>query len=57
VFNRYGELVYESRGEKPGWDGKFKGQLLPTQTVVWMVEGIGLDGSVITKKGTCVLIR
>jgi gliding motility-associated-like protein len=57
IFNRYGEVVYESRGEKPGWDGKFKGQALPTQTLVWMVEGVGLDGSVITKKGTTVLIR
>jgi gliding motility-associated-like protein len=57
IFNRYGEIVYESKGQKPGWDGKFKGQPLPTQTVVWMVEGVGLDGSVITKKGTTVLIR
>jgi gliding motility-associated-like protein len=57
IFNRYGEVVYESRGEKPGWDGKFKGQVLPTQTLVWMVEGVGLDGSVITKKGTTVLIK
>lgn len=57
IFNRYGELVYESRQSKPGWDGTYKGQPLPTQTVVWMVEGVGLDGSVITKKGTTVLIR
>ena len=57
IFNRYGEVVYESRGEKPGWDGKYKGQALPTQTLVWMVEGVGLDGSVISKKGTTVLIR
>lgn len=57
IFNRYGELLYESRGEKPGWNGKFKGQNLSTQTLVWMVEGVGLDGSVISKKGTCVLIR
>jgi gliding motility-associated-like protein len=57
IFNRYGELVYESKGQKPGWDGKHKGLTMPTQTLVWMVEGIGLDGSVITKKGTTVLIR
>ena len=57
VFNRWGQLLYESRQSRTGWDGAHKGQLLATQTVVWMVEGVGLDGTVITKKGTAVLIR
>jgi gliding motility-associated-like protein len=57
IFNRWGQLLYESRQSRTGWDGTFKGQPVATQAVVWMVEGVGLDGTVITKKGTTVLIR
>jgi gliding motility-associated-like protein len=57
IYNRFGEIIYESRNSKPGWDGSYKGIPQLTQTVVWMVEGVGMDGSVITKKGTTVLIR
>ena len=57
IYSRWGELLFESQSSKPGWDGSHRGQPLPAQTVVWMVEGIGLDGKTITKKGTSVLIR
>jgi gliding motility-associated-like protein len=57
VFNRYGEVVYESRNGRPAWDGIHRGIPQTSQTLVWMVEGVGLDGSVITKRGTSVLIR
>ncbi|HSC53270.1 MAG TPA: PKD domain-containing protein [Phnomibacter sp.] len=57
VYNRWGQLMFETSTFKQGWDGNIKGLLQPAQNVVWMVEGIGLDGSVITKKGTSMLIR
>jgi len=57
IFNRWGEVLFESRDSKPGWDGNYKGIQQPPQNIVWMVEGVGLDGSVISKKGTSVLIR
>jgi len=57
VFNRWGQLMYETKTNYVGWDGKYKGQALPTQVVVWIVEGVGVDGRVYTKKGTSTLIR
>ena len=57
IFSRWGELLFESQNSKPGWDGTHRGMPMPAQTVVWMVEGVGLDGKTITKKGTSVLIR
>jgi gliding motility-associated-like protein len=57
VFNRQGQLVFESRKPLPGWDGLFKGVEQPTQTVVWMLEGVGIDGITYTRKGTTVLVR
>ena len=57
VFNRWGQLLFEMTGENRGWDGTLNGIPQPTQTVVWMVEGIGVDGKTYLKKGTSVLIR
>jgi len=57
VYNRWGELVYESKTDRPGWDGTFRGVKQPTQTLVWMAEGLGVDGKIYTKKGTAVLLR
>jgi gliding motility-associated-like protein len=57
VFNRWGQLVYEMKNEQPGWDGSFKGIGQPTQTVVWILECIGLDGQLYEKKGSSLLLR
>jgi gliding motility-associated-like protein len=57
VFNRWGNLLYDMRGEQRGWDGTSKGIPQQTQTVVWMFEGIGIDNKVYIKKGASVLLR
>ena len=57
IFNRWGQLLFEMNGEHRGWDGLLNGIPQPTQTIVWMVEGIGVDGNTYLKKGTSLLIR
>ncbi|CAA9525999.1 MAG: hypothetical protein AVDCRST_MAG96-3215 [uncultured Segetibacter sp.] len=57
VFNRLGQLLYETKKSGEGWDGSFKGIEQSPQTVVWTLEGIGLNGVVQKQKGTAVLIR
>jgi gliding motility-associated-like protein len=57
IFNRWGQLMYETKTNYEGWDGRYKGTTLPTQVVVWIVEGVGVDGRIYTKKGTSTLIR
>ncbi len=57
VFNRWGQLVYERKTELPGWDGTVGGVYQGTGVFVWMVQGIGLDNRIITKKGTTTLMR
>jgi gliding motility-associated-like protein len=57
VFNRWGEMMYETRINKQGWDGNYKNNKLPTQTVVWMLEVETGDGKVYQKQGTTILIR
>lgn len=57
IFNRWGELVYETKDPKKGWDGKFKGVPVQAHTLVWMLEGIGVDNKTYNAKGSTVLIR
>lgn len=57
VFNRWGQLFYETQTIKQGWDGRFKNTRQEMQTLVWVVEALGVDGKIYTKKGTTVLIR
>lgn len=57
IFNRWGQVLYEAKSDLPGWNGSVGGIAQSTQVVVWMVEGVGVDGNVYTRKGTCTLIR
>ncbi len=57
VFNRWGQLVFSTSRLHDGWDGKIGGKEQASGMYVWMVEGIGNDNKVITKKGTVSLIR
>jgi gliding motility-associated-like protein len=57
IFNRWGQVLYDTKKPDPGWDGVFNGVLQPTQTVAWMLEGVGLDGVLYRQKGTTVLLR
>lgn len=57
VFNRYGQLMFTTSRTGEGWDGKYEGKTQDSGTYVWMVSGTDFTGKLITKKGTCVLIR
>lgn len=57
IFNRWGELLFQNNDPAHGWDGIYKGVAQPTQTVVWMLQCIGLDGVFYEKKGTSILLR
>ncbi|HEV8081189.1 MAG TPA: T9SS type B sorting domain-containing protein, partial [Chitinophagaceae bacterium] len=57
VYNRWGQLVFETNIRGEGWDGTFKGQPLGTDVFTWTVEAIGTDGGKHVKKGTSILLR
>ncbi len=58
VFNRWGQLVFQSRNWKDKWDGKIKGQPQPTGVYAWILSYTYHDtGEKIFQKGTTVLIR
>ncbi|MBL7739392.1 MAG: gliding motility-associated C-terminal domain-containing protein [Chitinophagaceae bacterium] len=57
IFNRWGQLIYQSKTELPGWDGTVSGIPQGSQAFVWMIEGLSIDNRVITSKGTSTLVR
>lgn len=38
IFNRWGEIVWESFDASIGWDGTYGGELVPDGTYVWILE-------------------
>ncbi|MGN7721060.1 gliding motility-associated C-terminal domain-containing protein [Chitinophaga sp. 22620] len=57
IFNRWGELVYNSLDFRHGWDGSYKGRPASIDTYLWILEGVDLHGQRISKKGTVTLLR
>jgi gliding motility-associated-like protein len=57
VFNRWGQLIYETNQINKGWDGTINGTPQSSDTFVFMVQGSDYTGKVVFRKGTTVLIR
>jgi len=57
IFNRWGELVFESLDIKKGWDGYYKGNLCEQGVYVWKAYLKLNDGKEINKDGDVTLIR
>lgn len=57
IFNRWGELIFETFDVKIGWDGYYRGKLCQQDTYVWKAEATFNDGRSFGKKGSVTLIR
>ncbi|HEY2648355.1 MAG TPA: gliding motility-associated C-terminal domain-containing protein [Puia sp.] len=57
VFNRYGQLVFETRDWTKKWDGRMNGQLMASGTYVWMLSYTDGSGKKLSQRGTTILIR
>jgi len=57
VFNRWGELVFETNEVNKGWDGMFNEKLLNTEVFVWTVSYTFHNGDVVFDKGNVTLLR
>ena len=57
IFNRWGNIVFESTAFGSGWDGIFRGMPAPTESFIWIAEGVDRNGKHLHRKGTVTLIR
>lgn len=57
VFNRWGQLVFQTTQHGMGWDGKLGGKPQDSGMYVWEVRGKDFTGKTVVQKGIAMLIR
>ena len=57
IYNRSGNLLFETADEQKGWDGKFNNSRLGVQTIVWIISAVDVDGVTHQEKGTTIIMR
>lgn len=57
VYDRWGELVFETADQNIGWDGTFGGKQLPPAVYVFYLKAICGDGFIIERQGNVTLVR
>ncbi len=58
VYNRVGQLLFETRNWTKKWDGTFKGNPQDPGTYVWVLSYTNIDSGIrVEQKGSTVLIR
>ena len=57
IFNRWGEMMYVTEDLKSGWDGTFKGSLMPEGTYVFRATLTDQAGRTFDRSGTVVLLK
>jgi len=57
IYNRWGQLMFETKTKWDGWDGKLNGKQQGTGVMVWEAQALGVDGRTYTQRGTSVLVR
>ncbi len=57
IFNRWGELIFETNNINIGWDGYYKGVLAQQDVYIWKIEITYIDNKSFSKVGDITLIR
>ena len=57
IYNRWGQLVFTTRVNGQGWDGRIRGELQGSAVYAWMVSAEDYTGKAYFQKGTVTLIR
>lgn len=57
IFNRSGQIIFETKEAQKGWNGRFNGVEQPQGVYVWSFMYISTGGRTRTFKGTTLLLR
>ena len=57
IYNRFGVLLYQIESSFQGWDGRYQGKILPSNTYWFRVILNDVNGRKIEKNGSIGLIR
>lgn len=57
IYNRWGQVVFQTEDRNQGWDGKFKGALQPMDVYTYTLDVVFTDGVKFRKTGDITLLR
>lgn len=57
IYNRWGELLFESFDQNVGWDGYYMGKVAKQDVYVWKVAGVYSNGETFVKTGDVTLLH
>ncbi|MCU4175702.1 PKD domain-containing protein [Carboxylicivirga sp. N1Y90] len=57
IFNRWGQLIFESHDVDEGWDGMYQNKLAPQAVYVFKASGRFVNGREFQETGSILLIR
>ncbi|GBU07224.1 hypothetical protein AwDysgo_05550 [Bacteroidales bacterium] len=57
IFNRWGTLLYQWTDPSQGWDGSYKGKLVPTGVYFYVIDARGSDGRDQSKSGSINILK
>lgn len=57
VYNRWGELVFETNNINNGWNGVYKGEIQEMEVYVWMLTATFSNGTVSQRSGNVTLLK
>ncbi len=57
IYNRWGQLVFQSNDKNIGWDGTFKGKLQPLDVYAYTLDAELVTGEKIRKTGDITLLK
>ena len=56
IFNRWGQLIFESNDINDQWDGTYKGERVQTDTYVYKIFATGEESGVFKKYGKITVV-
>ena len=57
IYNRWGQLIFNTQDRLDGWDGTFKGEASPIGVYIWQITANTVDGIEAVENGTVSLVR
>ncbi|QNF35001.1 gliding motility-associated C-terminal domain-containing protein [Adhaeribacter swui] len=57
IYNRWGQVIFESKSPNEGWNGKINGQDAPVGTYIYTLVAQDLNGNTIQRKGSVTLVK
>jgi gliding motility-associated-like protein len=57
IYNRWGQLVFESTEQSHGWDGTYKGKMQEMEVYAFVLQVTFFDGSNYHKQGNVTLLK